>query len=182
MIILYYCPEYYCNYGARAHAHGFYNALQVLPSVTKAYLYPEAPPNDISTDIPYKKKKRKKLWFLPLMMERTIRYFWPKRALTRSLISRIQMYGCDAVVIRTGANQPIFKQIKKECPEVSICLEINAADFDEAYAGLPLRSIFRKWEVRRYDQADALSVVSSYLKNYHERYGVCSRKIIVNHR
>lgn len=180
MKILYYCPEYYCNYGARAHARGFYNALQLLPNVTKTYLYPEDQPQDYSQGVQNKKRKRRKLWFLPLVIERTIRYFWPKRVLTRTLISRIKTCGCDAVVIRTGSNQPSFRQIKKACPDATICLEINAADFDEAFPGLPLKPMFQRWEARRYDQADAINVVSSHLKKYLEKYGVRSGKILVN--
>lgn len=180
MKILYYCPEYHCNHGARTHARGFYNALQTLPDVTATYLYPEDPPQNSSPDIQTRKPRRRKLWFLPLVVDKTIRYFWPKRSLTQTLISRIRAGDCDAVVIRTGMQQPDFRQIKKACPGVTVCLEINAADFDEAFEGVPLKPLFQRWEVRRYDQADAITAVSSYLKDYLEKYGVRSDKILVN--
>ena len=180
MKILYYCPEYYCNYGAQTHARGFYHALQALPGVSKTCLYPEEQPQHQAQGSQNKKHKRRKLWFIPPVMEKTIRYFWPKHILTQALINRIRIDDCDAVVIRTGFNQPDFNQLKKACPDVALCLEINAADFDEDFPGLPLKPVFQRWEVRRYNQADAITVVSSYLKSYLEKFGVHPGKILVN--
>jgi len=100
--------------------------------------------------------------------------------LASALIDEIKTNGCDVVVIRTGVKFPALKDIKDACPEVRVCLEINSAYFDESFPGLPLRSIFQKWEVMRFSRADALVVVSSYLKEYLEARGVAPEKILVN--
>ena len=70
--------------------------------------------------------------------------------------------------------------IKRACPHAVVCLEINSAIFDEAFPGLPLRPFFQKLEVIGFNQADAIVVVSSYLKDYLKRHGVPAEKILVN--
>ncbi len=75
---------------------------------------------------------------------------------------------------------PMLGKIKRACPNTSICLEINSAYFDEDFQGLFLRPVFQKWEVRRFSRADAIVVVSSHLKSYLEKFGICPEKILVN--
>ena len=180
MKILYYCPEYYCNHGARTHARGFFDALAELPSVSERYIYPRADSQEDADDTPATTPVRSKLWFLPETVREVVQYFLPRRNLTRALMHEIRTNGCDAIVIRTDVRQPILGIIKKACPGTAICLEINAADFDESYFNVPFRSFFQKWEVMRYDQADAIVVVSSYLKSYLEEHGIRPDKILVN--
>lgn len=117
---------------------------------------------------------------MPETIRRIIQYFIPGRKLARALISEIKANGCDAIVIRTGIRLPALKDIKRACPDALICLEINSVYFGEFFIDLPLRSVFQKWEVKRLNQADALVVVSSYLKAYLEARGVGSEKILVN--
>jgi len=180
MRILYYCPEYYCRHGGRSHARGFFGALKKLPTVSEAFLYPDKQPTGFPQKLQGKKTSSDKLWFLPPTIRRIIRFFKPEHALTRTLIKAINSNRCDVLVIRTGTKLPVIGAIKKACPATSVCLEVNSAYFDESFSGLPLRSVFQKWEVMRFRQADAITVVSSYLKTYLEERGLCSEKILVN--
>lgn len=182
MRVLYYCPEYYSQHGGRTHARGFFNALGDLPMVGPVFLYPDHNPQITS------KNNQKKisisgrlLGLLPLSFERAFRYFRPKRSLTDTLIDRLKLNSCDALIIRTGLGLPDIGRIKAACPGASVCLEINAAFFDESVNKLPFRSLFQQLEVNRYKQADACVVVSSYLKKYLENRGVPAKKILVNH-
>ncbi|GEM_PF-1526594 len=180
MRILYYCPEYYSRHGGRTHARGFYHALEKLPSVSRCFLYPKSSPHADSESGQAGTRRTGKLWFLPSAPRRIIRFFKPRRRLARTLINEIKEHECDAIVIRTGVRLPAIRDIKKACPEVQVCLEINSAHFDESFIGLPLRGMFQKWEVSRFNQADALVVVSSYLKEYLEARAVSPEKILVN--
>lgn len=180
MKILYYCPEYYSWHGGRAHARGFFHALEKLPSVSQCFLYPPKSPQPDSKPGRRKLPLRGKLWFLPLTLRRIVQFFVPRRKLARALVNEIKANSCDAIVIRTGVRLPALKDIKKACPDTLICLEINSAHFDESFPGLPLKSVFQKWEVMRFNQADALVVVSSYLKGYLQMRGISSGKILVN--
>jgi len=178
--ILYYCPEYYCSHGGRTHARGFYGALKQLPAVSKSFLYPNSDfPEDLK-NIRTETSSRGKLWFLPPTVRRIVQFFIPRPSLTRELLNEIQTNECDALVIRTGARQPTIRQIKKACPYTSVCLEVNSAYFDESFPDLPLRAVFQKWEVKRFDRADAIVVVSSYLRTYLVERGISPEKILVN--
>jgi glycosyltransferase involved in cell wall biosynthesis len=181
MRILYYCPEYYCRHGGRTHARGFFGALDNLPSVSASFLYPKRDMRESLRNNSDKKSPREKLWFLPHSVRQVIRFFKPKRSLTRALIHAINTNSCDVLVVRTGMMQPSFRKIKEECPDTFICLEINSAYFDESLPGMLFRSLFQQWEVTRFNQADAMEVVSSYLKTYLEIRGVSTEKILVNH-
>jgi glycosyltransferase involved in cell wall biosynthesis len=178
--VLYYCPEYYCHHGARTHARGFFDVLEFLPSVSESYVYPRVDPQEDVNDNPVAITARSKLWFLPQTIRRVVQYFMPRYGLTKALINEIRANGCNAIVLRTDVRQPMISAIKRACPDTVICLEINAADFDESHFNVPFRSVFQKWEVMRYDQADAIMVVSSYLKSYLEERGVQPEKILVN--
>jgi hypothetical protein len=109
-----------------------------------------------------------------------VHFLRPRHGLTSALIRQINGRKCDALVIRTGIAHPDIREIKKVCPDTTICLELNALFFEELFPDFPLRSIFEKWEVMRYNQADAIMVVSSYLKTLLEKYGVRREKILVN--
>ena len=61
-----------------------------------------------------------------------------------------------------------------------MCLEVNSASFDEQFPQLPFRSIFQQWEVNRFRRADAITVVSGYLKDYLQKRGISEDKILVN--
>lgn len=180
MRILYYCPEYYCRHGGRSHARGFYNALKKLPTVSATFLHPEKQPTGSPKRPPGLQVPSDKLWFVPSAIRRIIRFFKPERSLTRTLIGEINSKRCDAIVIRTGSRLPVISAIKKACPATSVCLEVNSAYFDESYFGLPLRSMFQRWEVVRFRPADAITVVSSYLKTYLITHGLDSDRILVN--
>ena len=180
MKLLYYCPEYHFRHGGRTHARGFFGALKKLPSVSESFLYPKSNSRGDLQNTGIKKPHRGRLWMLPGTLQRMIRFFRPRPDLTRALISELRAHGCDALVIRTGISQPTVREIKKACPDTTICLEINALFFEEVFPNFPLRSIFEKWEAMRYNQADAIGVVSTYLKTHLEKYGISREKIIVN--
>lgn len=181
MKILYYCPEYYCQHGGRTHAHGFFHALQHLPSVAKVVLYPTSG-NQESGQRGHARTKsgRGKLWFLPEAPRKIVRFFLPKKTVTKAVIAILRSSDCDSLVIRTGNRMPDISQVKSACPDVTICLEVNSAYFDEDFKRLPLRSLFQAWEVKRFFSADAIVVVSSYLKSYLECKSVPAGKILVN--
>lgn len=181
MKILYYCPVYHMHHhGGRSHARGFFHALGRLSSVSQCFLFPKEGTRDDAQNAPDKTSRSGKLGFLPPTVRRLVGYFRPRPTLTRALINEIKTNGCDALVIRTGVSQPTISRIKKACPNTSICLEINGTGIEESLPDLPLKSLIKKWEVMRYDQADAITVVSSYLKTYLEEYGIHPDKIIVN--
>jgi len=180
MRILYYCPEYYFNHGGRIHARGFFGALEKLPEVSACFLYPGAGAQEAHQIDAEKQPARERLWFLPQSLRQIVRFFRPKYALTREVISEIVANQCDALVVRTGAGHPLIGAIKKACPDVVVCAEVNSAHFDEAFSRVPLRSLFQKWEVRGFDHADVITVVSTYLKSYLQNHGVAADKILVN--
>jgi len=124
--------------------------------------------------------RQKRLRFFPQTLRKIINYFKSKPALTRALINELNRNGCNALVIRAGVQLPMLRQIRKACPATSICLEINAAYFDEKFSRIPLRYLLQKWEAARFNQADSIVVVSSYLKTYLVERGVSPEKILVN--
>jgi glycosyltransferase involved in cell wall biosynthesis len=180
MRVLYYCPEYYCRHGGRTHARGFFQALQGLSSVSNSFLYPEAGSREDSASCQAPPQPHGKLWFLPKTLRKVVSFFIPRRELTRAVTAQLVTHECDVLIIRTGVRQPMITKIKRSCPNTTVCLEINSAYFDESFPNLPLRSIFQKWEVNRFNLADAVVVVSSYLKTYLENRGIPSEKILVN--
>jgi len=181
MRVLYFCPEYYYRHGGRTHARGFFAALRNLPNVSNSVLYPREDPLNKTETGPRPEAGRERLWFLPETLRQVIKYFVPRNRLTRALIAEIRQHRIDALVIRTGIIQPCVRSLKRACPQTTVCLEINSAFFDETLPNLPFRSLFQRWEARRFDAADAITVVSSYLKTYLEARGIASDKILVNH-
>lgn len=181
MKVLYYCPEYYCLHGGRTHARGFFSALQNLPSVSECHLLPKATTvGETGSGIFKDAEKKSKLWFLPLTTRKIVQFFIPRKRLTKEVINEINTLGCNVLVIRTGSRQPLVSMIKKACPQTTVCLEVNSAYFDEQLPHLHLKPVFQQWEVNRFRQADAVAVVSSYLKDYLLKRGIPADKIIVN--
>ena len=178
MRILYYCPEYFSLHGGRAHARGFFGALKNVSSVSESFLYPS---NNSGEQHSKGKVSPDKLKLLPRTVRQLIYLFWPRRNLTNILIREIRNHECDALIIRTGLCNLLIGMIKRACPDTVTCLEINAAACDESFRGVPFRSVLQRLEVMMFNRADAITVVSSYLKNYLVKRGVPSRKIIVNH-
>jgi len=182
MRVLYYCPEYYFTHGGRTHARGFFGALGKLPEVEACFLFPEREPARAPVDPGGQSRgaRRERLWFLPQTWRQVVRCFAPRPALTRAVIAAIKAKRCDALVIRTGTGRPSIRGIRRACPGVPVCAEVNSALFDEGFHGLALRPLFQRWEVRRFNQADGVTVVSSDLKQYLQKQGVPAEKILVN--
>jgi glycosyltransferase involved in cell wall biosynthesis len=178
--VLYYCPEYYYRHGGSTHARGFFGALQGLPSVSHSFLYPGSTPRKNFTDTTEQQTTGGRLWYFPASVRKIIRFFKPRRELTNAIIHELATKRCDVLIIRTGVKQPSISRLKKACPGITICLEINSAYFDESFSRLPLRATFQKLEVMRFNHADAIVVVSSYLKTYLDKRGIAPEKILVN--
>jgi len=121
-----------------------------------------------------------KLWFLPKILRMTVRFFLPRRGLVKKLVSEVRTNRCDVLIIRTGVKFPPISKMRRACPEISICLEVNSAKFDESFQEVPFRSFFQWLEVLRFKKADAIVVVSSYLKTYLVQRGIPQQKIRVN--
>ena len=179
MKVLYYCPEFYFRHGGRTHARGFFGALEAMPHVT-AGLYPDKDKGEDRQKSVNTETSRDKLWFVPGKFRNVVRFFLPRPAIDKALIQEIRKHRYDMLVVRTGARIPTINNIRKACPGLAICLEVNSAHFDEDYHGLPLRRLFQRWEIRRFRGADAITVVSSYLLNYLVERGVQRHKLIVN--
>lgn len=183
MKVLYYCPEYYFRHGGRTHARGFFNAIQNLPRVSKAGLYPkkEQIEDKLDAETVSQAGSRDKLWFLPPVLRRIVRFFLPRPSIDRAIIGEIETHNYDVLIVRTGARIPSISNIRKACPELAICLEVNSAYFDEGFQGVPFRKLLQAWEVKRFRDADAITVVSSYLKRYLQERNVVPSKLMVNH-
>lgn len=180
MKVLYYCPEYYDQHGGRTHARGFYGALQKLANVEESFLYPKGPSDNQSGAEIDPQRSPSRIRFLPLPFRRIVQFFIPRKNLTNALIAEITSHNCDVLIARRGTRQLAIKKIKEACPNISVCLEINSAYFDEHFPALPFRSVLQRWEVSKYRQADSITVVSSYLKEYLVKYGVAPEKVLVN--
>ena len=180
MRILYYCPEYYSQHGGRTHARGFYAALKELPEVSDTCLYPEDDPGPPLKGDESGGASSGRLWFLPQVLRKILRFFRPRPGLDREITDIIKEKRCNALVVRTGVIQPSFRQIRKYCPDTIICAEVNSAYFDEEFSGVPFRSILQKREAMRFDEAHVITVVSSQLKSYLEGQGISSDKIMIN--
>jgi glycosyltransferase involved in cell wall biosynthesis len=180
MKVLYYCPEYYYRHGGRTHARGFFGALQTLPAVSAAFLYPKDDPDPGGAASGTAGKGRGKLRFLPPALRKIVQFFRPRPGLTAALINDIKQHDCDVLVIRTGTRLPALGAIKKACPNTVICLEMNSAYFDEEFSGLPFRRLAQQLEVRRFRPADGIFVVSSYVRDYLQARGIARDRIVVN--
>lgn len=185
MRVMYYCPEYFLTHGGRTHAREFFAALEKNPEIETASIFQPAEnlePDNPSAALAGQNKSTNVGLPLPLFVLKTMRYWKPKYHLTDQLVDAIRRMKADTLIIRTGARNPLLSVIRKKLPDVSICLEVNAAYFDEMFPSLPIvKPLLERLEVRRYRMADAICVVSSYLRDYLVERGIEPSRILVNH-
>ena len=178
MRVLYFCPEYFADHGARTHAREFFHALENVPGVEAATIFG----SEESTSLPSgaKKKKGGRARFLPKKI-RTLWHFWkPKRQLTQRVVNDLKSHQCDVLIVRSGVVIPCVKTIRQHFPALHVCFEINSAFFDEFLHDIPFRRVLQNLEVKRFSRADSFFVVSSYLEEYLSQRGLDKERILVN--
>ena len=175
MKVLYYCQEYYCNYGARTHAREFFSAFSKLPEVSCIEVFPKRNGGNHKR----REKGRGKLRLLPSRFRRLMYFFIPGFKGTQELIEIIARGEFDCLLMRPGT-RILLKRIKKEFPDLVICLEINGFASDEFFRNPLLRYLGRTLEFNRIRSADCCVVVSSFLRNAIARRCFNNEKILVN--
>lgn len=185
MRVMYYCPEYFLSHGGRTHAREFFAALANYPDVEAANVFQPANrlESEYSSIDSVVQNKPNRTWLpLPLYIQKAIRYWLPKYRLTDQLVDAIHRMNADTLIVRTGARNPLFSVLRRKLPELSICLEVNAAYFDEMFPAVPIiKPLLQRLEVKRYRIADAICVVSSYLRDYLVDRGLEPSRILINH-
>ncbi len=179
MRVLYYCPEYYAEHGARTHAQEFFRALQGVSGVDEAFIYGDGLATGGSR-VGVKKNTEGRAGFLPKPLRRFYHFWKPKKALTRDVLATLKRHSCDVLIVRSGARIPSLRDIKRQCPDVTLCVEINAAFFDEAYPNIPFRRSIQQLEVDRFSHADSFFTVSRYLKDYLVERGLSEETVLIN--
>lgn len=184
MNVLYYCREYFVKYGARTHAREFFAALRRDSRVKSANVIgggrEDAPSND---EFRFGRQKPQSPILSTLdQYRRVIRYCIPERDLTNQIIRAAKEFASDVIIARPGGiHNADYIRIRKAIPGVTICFEINSAYFDEAHSHFWLRPMLQNLEVQRFQHADAVTVVSSYLRDYLVERGFSKEKILINH-
>lgn len=180
MKILYYCEEYHCHHGGRTHAREFFAALPQVPVITYTEVMPDE--RELQQDRPSNQARPiGKMRFLPRSTRNFIRCFLPRIDLAQDIENRVQRKNIDFLLIRTFYQRNLMLgRLKRQLPNTIIGVEINAAYFDENFPNIWLKSFWQYIEVQRYKLADAIIVVSSYLKDYLVGWGVPEDKICVN--
>ena len=184
MNVLYYCREYFVRYGARTHAREFFAALQKHERVSAAKVIGGAQEDVGFNDKDQFGRQRPQSRFFSALdrYKRVVRYLIPKKVLTDLLIEAARDFQCDVIIARLGGiHNPDYRRVRKALPNVSLCFEINAAHFDEAYSQFWLRNTLQRLEVRNFEIADSVTVVSTYLRDYLVERGMAKAKILVNH-
>ena len=180
MRVLYYCPEYFSNHGARTHAREFFHALQNSPGVAEAFIYDERPKSESDASPHVAKKTGGRTRFLPKSIKRFFHFWKPKNALTQSVLDELKANACDVLIVRSGTRIPSLQEIKRQRPDLLVCLEINSAFFDEFYANIPFRRFIQNMEVKRFSYADSFFTVSRYLKEYLLERGLPDSRVLIN--
>jgi len=151
--VLYYCPEYYTlKHGGRTHAREFVNALRQVSGVSTVNVWPD---RSHESDNGANQKKSKS--YLPKVLTNFIGCFKPRLRLTQELCDEVGRGGYNCLIIRSASHRNILlKKIKKKCPTVSVCVEVNAVRFQEEYQNIWFRRIWQKLEVMRFKYADRI--------------------------
>lgn len=184
MNVLYYCREYFVKYGARTHAREFFAALLRDSRVESAKVIGGGQENALPNDENHfgRQKPRSPILSTVDQYRRVVRYCLPKRDLTKLIIRAAKEFSSDVIIARpSGIHNADYKRIRKAIPGVTICFEINSAYFDEAHNHFWLRPFLQKLEVQRFQHADVVTVVSSYLRDYLVERGFQKEKVLINH-
>lgn len=172
--ILYVCSEYSARAGGSTHAREFGRALSGLEGVAALEIYP--PPSRPCGAATATASPRR----LPPSVRRLMRAVRPHRRLAQRIAHKVRQERFDAVVLRTDSAVRLPARLRALLPEVPLCLEVNAALFDELFARLPLRGLWQRYEVAQMRRGDCVTVVSGCLREYLLRRGMPQPKILVN--
>jgi glycosyltransferase involved in cell wall biosynthesis len=177
MKIIYFAYEYYCNHGGRTHARSFFASLSRHPLVSKAVIFPTDEEMGTATAMdgaqfggfrPVGKKVARYLWrnVVPEWIRRQINLFYPSPRIYRSFSSVIREERPDALVLRIGGMFRFMQRLRRDFPDLKICIEFNATGFDESKEWIPWRNRWRREEAHQFGFADSICVVSGYLQRY----------------
>ena len=182
MRILYFCEEYFCNHGARTHGREFFGALKSLPEVNYAIVMSRwNKPTQDNEDIIIRNKQGKgRFTFLPPTLHKFLGFFRPRPEIAEQIIRQAAKENIDILIVRSGRWNIPYTKIKKACPHIILCLEINAFVFDEHFHDIWFRPFWQRLEVQLLRHADCFVTVSSYLKDYLVRKGIEEERILVN--
>jgi glycosyltransferase involved in cell wall biosynthesis len=182
MRILYFCEEYFCNYGARTHGREFFGALKSLPEVNYGIVMSRwnKPTQDNENIIIRKKQGKGRFTFLSPALHKFLSFFRPRPEIAEKIIGQIAQENIDILIVRSGNWNIPYGKIKKAFPNLILCVEINAFVFDEHFHNLLLRSLWQNLEVKLLSKADCFIVVASYLRDYLTRRGIEKERILVN--
>jgi glycosyltransferase involved in cell wall biosynthesis len=180
MKILYFSYQYYNLNGSRTHARSFYDALTKNERVSGTALFPVAgdslgnatdnreqsfQPDRFRALLHYAARE---VWrnCLPDWGRIQLSLLFPSPIVYRSLSALIRKEQSDAVVIRTGGMFRFLQRLRRDFPNIKICVEFNATGFDEFKTWIPKRELWRHEEARQFGFADCICVVSEYLRRY----------------
>jgi glycosyltransferase involved in cell wall biosynthesis len=181
--VLYFAPEFYFSYGARTHAREFFHALQRLPQVCQATVFPEKErlilPSADSTTRPITLKKIA-IRVLPEKLRFACRVFWPNKTRYQKLLQQLKSQNTDLAILRLSDDFRYLGKLRNDLPNLKLCVEMNATIFAESKKNIPFRKKLQQLEANEFAKADAICVVSSYWRDYLLKLGVPPRKISVN--
>jgi glycosyltransferase involved in cell wall biosynthesis len=181
MRILYFCEEYFWNHGGRTHAREFFSALKRSPEVTYASVLSRFSNDNAQTDeSAFGKKRSGKFGFLPTNLHRFVRFLRPRTKLAERIIKRIEQEKIDVLIVRSGIWNIPYSKIKKACPNLILCIEINAFVFEEHFENIWFRPFWQHLEIRLLSHADCFTVVSSKLKDHLLNHRIEEARILVN--
>jgi glycosyltransferase involved in cell wall biosynthesis len=177
MKIIYFCYEYYCNHGGRTHARSFFEALSTHPLVSETIVFPSGEKNGANavrgesqypSILTISIRIARLVWrnAFPEWLRKQINLFFPSPEIYRSLSSVIRKEHPDAIVLRIGGMFRFIQRLRRDFPDLKICIEFNATGFDESKTWIPWRNRWRREEARQFGFADSVCVVSGYLQRY----------------
>lgn len=70
------------------------------------------------------------------------------------------------MVLRIGGMFRFIRRLRRDFPNLKICIEFNATGFDEIKTWIPRVEFWRREEARQFGFADCICVVSNYLRRY----------------
>jgi glycosyltransferase involved in cell wall biosynthesis len=181
MRILYFCEEYFWNHGGRTHAREFFSALKQSPEVTYASVLSRFRNDNAQTnESTFGKKQSGKFGFLPTNLHRFVGFLRPRTNLAEKIKKRIEQEKIDVLIVRSGIWNIPYSKIKKACPNLIVCIEINDFLFDEHFHNIWFRPFWLHLEIRLLSHADCFTVVSSNLKDHLLNHRIEEARVLVN--
>jgi glycosyltransferase involved in cell wall biosynthesis len=176
--VLYFAPAYYADYGARTHARYFFSELARDSRVSHAVLFPPCPalrphgpaPQTSRPSLPLSQQARRLRESvrrrLPSPLRNQIDLYRPSPSGYAALSAALTRERIDTAVLRLETRFRYIGRLKRDHPELRLCVEYNDSPFDERLKGTPGERFWRREEVRQLGKADCVSVVTEYLRRY----------------